>query len=42
MGGGRLPGLRGNISAPATGNADEANVPAPPIPEPPSDAPDEQ
>jgi general secretion pathway protein C len=42
MGGGRLPGLRGNISAPATGSADEANVPAPPIPEPPSDAPDDQ
>jgi len=42
MGGGRLPGLRGNISAPAAGSTDEANVPAPPIPEPPSDAPDDQ
>ena len=46
VGGGRLPGLRGSIAAPAagagTGTGDEASTPAPPVPEPPSDAPDEQ
>ncbi len=42
MGGGRLPGLRGSIGTPATGSGDEAGVPAPPNPEPPSDAPDDQ
>jgi general secretion pathway protein C len=42
MGGGRMPGLRGNIGAPATGGGDEGNIPAPPNPEPPSDAPDDQ
>jgi general secretion pathway protein C len=42
MGGGRLPGLHGGISAPAAGSGDEASVPAPPNPEPPSDAPDDQ
>jgi general secretion pathway protein C len=40
MGGGRLPSLRGNVNPP--GNGDEANLPAPPAPEPPSDPPDEQ
>src|SRR5260221_55539 len=42
MGGGRLPGLRGSIGTPATGSGDEAGVPAPPNPEPPSDAADDQ
>jgi len=39
MGGGRLPGLRGNVNP--QGNADEAAAPAPPAPEPPSDAPED-
>jgi general secretion pathway protein C len=42
MGGGRMPGLRSSIGAPATGTGDETNVPAPPNPEPPSDTPDDQ
>ncbi len=40
MGGGRLPSLRGNVNPPGSG--DEANVPAPPAPQPPSDPPDHQ
>jgi general secretion pathway protein C len=44
MGGGRLPGLRGSIGAPATapGTGDEASAPTQPVPEPPSEAPDDQ